>query len=153
MLNSNKNVNYDSAYTDRYLIFRWYENHFAISINYVKEVMEYEIPTPLPGYPNLLRGIISLRGEICPVLDLREIFIKDAKNGIKPNKLIVIQYQGFKATFDVDQLCGMDSINEINCSSLNSAEIFKRTFKTDKYGGSIVSIPHLWDFALKLIQQ
>tara|TARA_B100000674_G_C37931162_1_gene958060 strand:- start:1051 stop:1512 length:462 start_codon:yes stop_codon:yes gene_type:complete len=153
MLNSNKNVNYDSANTDRYLIFRWQQNHFAISINYVKEVMEYEIPTPLPGYPNLLRGIISLRGEICPVLDLREILIKDVKNVTKPNKLIVIQYQGFKATFDVDQLCGIDSFNEINCSSQDGAKISKRTFKTDKYRGSILSIPSLWDFAVKLIQQ
>ena len=33
---------------DPYLIFNWQQNYFAISINYVGEVMNYVTPTPLP---------------------------------------------------------------------------------------------------------
>tara|TARA_Y100000589_G_scaffold111795_1_gene106239 strand:+ start:3046 stop:3507 length:462 start_codon:yes stop_codon:yes gene_type:complete len=153
MLITNKNESLDRVQTERHLIFQWNKSNFAVSINYVKEVMEYTNPTPLPNYPNLLCGIISFRGEICPVLDLRSIFPKDMNKTIQPSKLIVIQLQGFKAAFDVDKLCGVHNIFVDETHLLTNQDILTITFKSEQYEGSIVNIPNLWTLLTKLIQR
>ena len=151
MLDLSKNSNTSSK--DPYLIFNWQQNYFAISINYVREVMNYVTPTPLPRYPNLLTGIISLRGEICPVLNIRELFIEVQKSIIQSKKLIVVQFKGFKIIFDVDELCGIHNIQEYYDNSSIEESMLNRKFYTDEFSGLIMDIPHLWEFSLKLINE
>ena len=151
MLDLSKNSNTSSK--DPYLIFNWQQNYFAISINYVREVMNYVTPTPLPRYPNLLTGIISLRGEICPVLNIRELFIEVQKSIIQSKKLIVVQFKGFKIIFDVDELCGIHNIQEDYDNSSIEESLFNRKFYTDEFSGLIMDVPDLWEFSLKLINE
>ena len=47
------------------------EEHFAIDLFEVKEVVEYTSITPLPNTPDYLKGIIDLRGEITSIVDLK----------------------------------------------------------------------------------
>ena len=151
MLDLSKNSNTYSK--DPYLIFNWQQNYFAISINYVGEVMNYVTPTPLPRYPNLLTGIISLRGEICPVLNIRELFIEAQKSIIQSQKLIVVQFKGFKIIFDVDELCGIHNVQEYDENSSIEESLLNRKFYTDEFSGFIMDIPDLWEFSLKLINE
>ncbi len=44
---------------------------FAIDLFDVKEVVEYTTITKLPNYPEYVRGIIDLRGEITTIIDLK----------------------------------------------------------------------------------
>jgi Chemotaxis signal transduction protein len=45
--------------------------HFAIDLFDVKEVVEYTTITKLPNVPPYVRGIIDLRGEITTIVDLK----------------------------------------------------------------------------------
>ncbi|MCK9630859.1 MAG: chemotaxis protein CheW [Methanoregula sp.] len=45
--------------------------HFAIDLFDVKEVVEYTTITKLPNVPSYVRGIIDLRGEITMIIDLK----------------------------------------------------------------------------------
>ncbi len=143
----------DLVLEEPYLIFRWQQSHFAISLNYVIEVMNYIIPTPLPSYPNLLRGIVFLGGEICPVLNVRGIFMGETKSIIESKKLVLLQFQGYRVVFDVDKLCGIHNINLSDENPLDSETLSQRTFYTDKFTGVIIDIPKLWEFSLKLIKE
>lgn len=46
--------------------------HYAIDLFDVKEVVEYTTITKLPNTPPFVRGIIDLRGEVTMILDLKE---------------------------------------------------------------------------------
>lgn len=46
--------------------------HYAINLFEVREVVEYTAITRLPDTPQFIRGIIDLRGEITTILDLGE---------------------------------------------------------------------------------
>lgn len=46
--------------------------HFAIDLFDVKEVVEFTTITKLPNVPGYVRGIIDLRGEITTIVDLKE---------------------------------------------------------------------------------
>ncbi|MDD4616860.1 MAG: chemotaxis protein CheW [Alphaproteobacteria bacterium] len=57
--------------TDQYLTFTLDKEVFAIEINRIREVIDYLNVTPVPRMPAFLRGVINLRGNVVPVIDLR----------------------------------------------------------------------------------
>ncbi len=58
----------------QYLTFRLGEEIFALDIARVREVLEYTTVTALPRSPEFVRGVINLRGNVVPVVDLRLAF-------------------------------------------------------------------------------
>jgi purine-binding chemotaxis protein CheW len=47
---------------------------YAVAARYVREVVRLSEPTPVPGAPDFLAGVINVRGEIVAVFDLRPFF-------------------------------------------------------------------------------
>ncbi len=47
---------------------------FAVSIEAIKEIIEYPELTSVPLMPTFLRGVMNLRGAVIPVVDLSERF-------------------------------------------------------------------------------
>lgn len=57
--------------TTQYLTFTLGEEDFALEIARVREVLDYTDITKVPRMPEFLRGVINLRGNVVPVVDLR----------------------------------------------------------------------------------
>lgn len=55
---------------DEYVVFSVYEEEFAVPVYEVKEVIDYVKATQLPRMKEYYKGIINLRGELIPVIDL-----------------------------------------------------------------------------------
>ncbi len=49
-------------------------DHFAIGIDSIQEVIEYKNVTRVPRSPEFMQGVINLRGQVIPVVDLRILF-------------------------------------------------------------------------------
>jgi len=54
----------------QYLTFKLKEEVFAIEISKVREVLEYTTLTKVPRTPDFMSGVINLRGNVVPVIDL-----------------------------------------------------------------------------------
>ncbi len=54
-----------------WVIVRLRDQQFAISTNYVKEMVRLPNVVSVPKTPSYIRGVINLRGKVFPVLDLR----------------------------------------------------------------------------------
>ncbi len=65
---------------DTYLTFTLAEEVFALGVSHVREVLEMVPITRVPRMPVFLRGVINLRGNVVPVVDLR------AKMGLPPGE-------------------------------------------------------------------
>lgn len=61
----------NTAETNQYLTFTLAEEDFALDIGKVREVLDYTTITKVPRMPAYLRGVINLRGNVVPVIDLR----------------------------------------------------------------------------------
>ena len=59
------------AETNQYLTFQLSEEIFALDIAKVREVLEYTKVTKVPQTPEMMIGVINLRGSVVPVIDLR----------------------------------------------------------------------------------
>ena len=59
-----------SAVTKQFLTFRIGHEHYGLELSQTREIIEYGGITEIPLMPNFLRGVINLRGEVVPVIDL-----------------------------------------------------------------------------------
>ena len=59
------------AQTVKYLLFCSDNLLFGVSADYVVEIITNHAITKLPLVPNYIRGIINLRGQIIPIVDIR----------------------------------------------------------------------------------
>ncbi len=65
----------------KYLSFRNDDLYFIIDSEFVSEIITNTSITPLPKVPEYISGIINLRGQIAPIVDLRiKMGMKAAKN-------------------------------------------------------------------------
>lgn len=46
------------------------EEEYALNISQIREIIPYDAPTRLPGKPNYIMGVLNVRGEIIPLMDL-----------------------------------------------------------------------------------
>lgn len=57
-------------HVQQYLTFMIGGEEYAISLLKVKEIIEYDVVTEIPKTPDWVRGVINLRGNVVPVIDL-----------------------------------------------------------------------------------
>ena len=64
------NTEPDRTVSPQYLGFHLAGEECAVSILRVREIIEYEAVTRVPGTPPWVRGVMNLRGSVVPVIDL-----------------------------------------------------------------------------------
>src|SRR5690606_12530933 len=57
--------------TQEFLTFRLGDEYYALDILTVKEIRGYETVTRIANAPPFIKGVINLRGDIVPIVDLR----------------------------------------------------------------------------------
>jgi len=60
--------------THQYLTFQLDREWYGIEVSRIEEVLEYQPITRVPKMPESMRGVINVRGNIVPVVDLRQKF-------------------------------------------------------------------------------
>lgn len=76
---------------EQVVVFRIGSESYAVSIRYVSEVILWQRPTPLPGSPPAVRGVIDLRGRVVPVLDLADRFGLTREPSEARNRIVVLE--------------------------------------------------------------
>ncbi|MFV0422872.1 chemotaxis protein CheW [Oleidesulfovibrio sp.] len=71
------------------LTFLLDDSMYALSISTVREIVDVSTITTIPRTPDFLRGVLNLRGEAVPVLDLRRRFgLQDCS--LSPDHCVII---------------------------------------------------------------
>ena len=70
-LQSHDHQSNTDANSKEFLSFVLGDEHYALNIMSVKEIRGYEAVTKIANAPNFIKGVINLRGDIVPVVDLR----------------------------------------------------------------------------------
>lgn len=75
--------------TRQYLTFRLGDEVFAIDVAKVREVLDFTTITKIPRTPDFMSGVINLRGNVVPVVDLR-LCLEMSKTEKTVNTCIVV---------------------------------------------------------------
>ncbi len=79
-----------AVYTKQYVVFRLENEEYGIDILRVKEIKEMLSITRVPKAAHFVRGVINLRGEVIPVIELRKKFnLPEAKENSNTRIIIV----------------------------------------------------------------
>jgi purine-binding chemotaxis protein CheW len=65
--------------------------HYAIESKYLSEVHPLRAPTSLPGTPPFVLGLVNVRGQILPVIDLKILFELPATGPRDSQKVMIVR--------------------------------------------------------------
>ncbi|MBI5439101.1 MAG: chemotaxis protein CheW [Nitrosomonadales bacterium] len=95
----------------QYLTFLLGGEMFAIPILNIKEIIEYGSLTTVPMMPAFIRGVINLRGNVVPVVDLSVRFGRKAAAVTKRTCIVIIEIETGDEKQDVGVV--VDSVSEV----------------------------------------
>jgi purine-binding chemotaxis protein CheW len=77
----------------QHLTFFLADEEYAINIQRVKEVIEYTVVTKVPKVPEWIRGVINLRGNVVPVVDLTVRFGLEESPVTKTTCIVIVEVE------------------------------------------------------------
>ena len=89
---------------NQYLTFLLGEQHYGIPVGSVREIIGYQAFTEVPNLPVYMKGIINLRGNIIPLMDLRLRFNEAFKPYHDRTCVIITELGGILIGLLVDYL-------------------------------------------------
>jgi purine-binding chemotaxis protein CheW len=85
--------------------FRVGGEDYAIDIMRVREIIRPLPITPVPRAPAFVEGVVRLRGEVIPVVDVRKRFGLPASPPTRKTKFLVVHVAGRRLGLVVDEVC------------------------------------------------
>ena len=77
--------------TDQYLTFLLADEEYGVDIMKVQEIRGWDGATAIPNTPDYVLGVINLRGQVIPVLDLRSKFQMETAETTEETCIIVVE--------------------------------------------------------------
>jgi purine-binding chemotaxis protein CheW len=75
----------------KYLTFGLGDEVYGLEILKVQEIIGLLRVTRVPGLPDVIRGVVNLRGKVIPVVDLRRKFSMEAKADTERTCIVVVR--------------------------------------------------------------
>lgn len=95
---------------------------YGVDIMAVREIRAWSETTPLPNTPEVVRGVINMRGAIVPIFDLRARFGMPRTEPTKYNVVIIVSVAARIVGILVDAVSDIITINEDEIRPMPSME-------------------------------
>jgi purine-binding chemotaxis protein CheW len=120
------------AKAGKYLTFALGKEEFGIAILKVREIIGYMTITTVPQMPDYVKGVVNLRGQVIPVVDLRSRFGMETKEITDQTCIIVVDIhqtnRSFHAGLVVDRV---QEVMNIEKNNIDDAPQFGAGVTTD----------------------
>lgn len=105
-----KEVNRD-IHAEQYLTFKLSGDIFALDILNVKEIIEYANITTVPMTPEYVQGVLNLRGQVVPVIDLSARFHLEREEVSRTTCIVVVELYRENEIIDIGII--VDAVDEV----------------------------------------
>lgn len=121
-----------SAATKQFLTFRIGNEQYGLELSQTREIIEYGGITSVPLMPNFLRGVINLRGEVVPVIDLAVRLGRKSVEVQKRTCIIVVELNNSQQNHVLGLLAdAVSEVIEIDDESIEDAPSFGAHIRAD----------------------
>lgn len=97
---------------NQFVIFRLGEERYAVDILNVGGISEFRDVTKVPNAPYFIDGIINLRGDIIPIVNLKKRFNIPEKEADSDTRIIINNIKGKDIGFVVDEASQVIKIDD-----------------------------------------
>ncbi len=112
----------------KFLTFQLQKEEYGLEILKVREIMGLMDITTVPQTPGYVRGVINLRGQVIPVVDLRLKFGMNEGEDDKRTCIIVVDVNGLMMGIVVDTV---SEVMDIDGGSIEETPSFGTKLDTD----------------------
>jgi len=102
-----------SEISRKYLLFE-VDEEYALELDKVLEIIELCEVTRVPEAPDYVAGIINLRGNVVPVIDVRKRFRKPAREGVVSRCIVICSIGDNRLGMIVDNVIDLIEIDPEN---------------------------------------
>jgi len=97
----------------QFVILKLDKEEYGVNIEHVKEISEFREITSIPNAPIFIEGIINLRGQVTPVINLRKKFnLPEQESNRTKCRIIIVNVSSIQVGFVVDDASYVLTINE-----------------------------------------
>jgi purine-binding chemotaxis protein CheW len=117
----------------QFLTFVLNDETYGVGILDIREIIEYDDLTVVPLMPDFISGVINLRGNVVPVVNLARRFGHQAKEIGKRTSIVIINIEGTEGD-GVEVGMVVDIVNEVielASSDIAAAPTFGAKIRTD----------------------
>jgi purine-binding chemotaxis protein CheW len=114
----------------KFTIFTIGDELFGMGIERVVEILKIQKIFTIPGLPEFLSGVMSVRGNIIPVIDLRRRFGLTSSGN--KERIIIVRYGREKIGFLVDEI---KEILSLSSEEIKTPPSIFKGFKTEYLTG------------------
>lgn len=101
------------------LVFKLAGGLFGVNVAKVREVIRFTEPTESPMRHESAMGMINLRGQVVPMIDLKKhLDLGEVDRDDPANRVIITEFNGIRSGYVVD---GVDQIHRIRWSDVQEA--------------------------------
>lgn len=112
------------------VIFKLDNQEYGVNIGYVNEIRRINEITRLPKAPYFIDGMIDLREEILPIINLKKMFDMQGVYTHIENKIVVAEYENRKVGILID---GTSGIMKLPKNNIEDAPIIQNDSKYKNY--------------------
>jgi len=113
---------------NQYIVFLINDQEFGVEIKQTREIINFTELTEMPSTPDFVKGVINLRGEIVPIVDLYKRLEIEKVERESDDKIIVVEIGGNLIGMQVSEVKGIIRLSEAN---IGSAPGLTKQYKRD----------------------
>jgi len=92
-----------SEYT-QLVVIRINQEYFGIDLELIRECAEFRKVTSIPGCPDFVAGVINVRGEVLPIVDMRPTLHVPTDAGENFHKAVVVQFENISVGIVAEEI-------------------------------------------------
>ncbi len=116
----------------KYLTFALAQEEYGLEILKVREIVGYIDVTAVPQTPHYVKGVVNLRGQVIPVIDLRAKFGIETTDVTEETCIIVVEITDARRTFSTGVIVDcVQEVLDIPERSIEEPPQFGASVKTD----------------------
>lgn len=94
------------------VVFELAKEIYGVDISQVQEIIRFQQITKVPKVPDFIEGVINLRGNVIPVIDLRKRFDFEQIDKTNATRIIVVEVEQYTVGMVVDAVSEVVRVNE-----------------------------------------
>jgi len=115
---------------EKFAVFKIGKEDFGVHIGRVVEILKSQKIYSLPELPDFISGVIDVRGEVIPLLDLRKRFGAQAET--RKCRIIIVRYEDEKIGLLVDEI---DKIMQFDPEEISPSPAMFKGLRTEYLTG------------------
>ena len=112
------------------VVFKLGQEKYGLNIEYVNAIERFQTVVRVPNASSSIKGVINLRGEVIPVVDLKSKFNFTDRSSASNAEYVIVNLPDSKLALEVD---GVDEIHSIEMTDMVDVPVIAKGAGVDYF--------------------